>query len=106
MFAPPSLIRLIVTPAPPSLASATAIPTAPEKTFDRELFRPREMKAESCPVTVFIDEHGDVYAADLAACRADARLFMKSALLAWKYAPVVVDGKPVPAKFSVAVVLR
>lgn len=106
VFAPPSLVRTFVTPPPPSLAAATLVAEAPEKTFDKPPFRPREVKPGRCDVIVYIDAAGDPYAADLAACRADMYLFLKSAVLAWKYAPVLVDGVAVPAKFQTALAVK
>lgn len=106
VFAPPSLVRTFVTPPPPPLTAATLVSEAPEKTFDRPPFRPREVKPGRCDVVVYVDAAGDPYAADLAACREDMYLFLKSAVLAWKYAPVLVDGAAVPAKFSVPMVIK
>ena len=106
VFAPPSLVRAFVTPPPPLLGAAIAMDVAPEKTFDKPPFRPREVKPGRCDVTVYIDATGEPYAADLAACREDMYLFLKSAVLAWKYAPVLVDGAAVPAKFLVPMAIR
>lgn len=106
VFAPPSLVRAHVTPPPPALSAAVPVASAPPKTFDKDAFRPKGGKGGACDVTVYIDGKGDVYAADLAQCREDLRLFVKSAVMAWKYAPVLVDGVAQPAKFVANVAVR
>lgn len=106
VFAPPSLARQIVTPAPPLLSAAKRIDVPPVQIAKKDASKPRELKGGACDVELYVDEKGNVYAADLWACRTDLRLFMKVAVMAWTFEPALVDGNPAPVRFSVNVAVR
>jgi hypothetical protein len=87
-----------------ALEDAMPIDSPPEKIFDKRPFVPHGEAGGLCTATVYIDDHGKVYAVDDTACPARLHAAVEMALLAWVYTPAVgPNGTPMPARFNVLV---
>lgn len=97
-YAPSGHVWRTDEPAP-RLDAATAVAEPPEKLVNKDAYRVRGGDKGRCDIEVWADEDGVPYALGMSACPPGIQVPIELAAFGWRFAPTLVDGKPVPARF-------